>query len=334
MELPAGSPQDTWMMTHLADEDPKKGQAVIDLLSPPRLQEGALHTFLWTWGRRDPRAALDYVRTFLPGSLRNMALTQVGRVWAESDGASAVRVLDEFLPGEARDAASSLIGGSWGQKAPQAAAEYFLQHGSAADHQNTVPNLVNGWANRKPREVIHWAERLPAGEDRTRFLRNGVERLAGHDPQAARDYMRGQPGEFQELVYQGLASSWARQDPAEAIQWASTLEDDRRRKNALAIIAQHWGRDDVVSAGKWLNTLPLGEIRDAAVGTYVIPLAGTDPRGAIEWTLSIREDQRREQRLEEVARIWMKNDPTSARAWLNQKNPLSAPVRDRLLEVK
>lgn len=67
-----------------------------------------------------------------------------------------------------------------------------------------------------------------------------------------------------------------------------------------------------------LAGLPEGQLREAAFCSYASGLAASDPALAARWAQGIAQADLRTRALEQVAGVWLKADPTGARAWIEQ----------------
>lgn len=67
----------------------------------------------------------------------------------------------------------------------------------------------------------------------------------------------------------GVAESWARQQPREALQWALDLTDDQSRQPAVAAAIGAWTVDDRIAAREAALALPRGDLRDLALTAYL-----------------------------------------------------------------
>jgi hypothetical protein len=79
---------------------------------------------------------------------------------------------------------------------------------------------------------------------------------------------------------------------------------------------QSWARQDPAAAGEYLSSLKESPERDAAVGGYATRVSREDPGSAMEWAKTINDEGIREDTMVDVARDWYRNDKTAAEEWI------------------
>lgn len=70
-------------------------------------------------------------------------------------------------------------------------------------------------------------------------------------------------------VATGVAETWARQQPREALRWALDLQDEQARQPAVAAAIAAWTVDDRAAAREAVLALPRGDLRDRALSAYL-----------------------------------------------------------------
>jgi hypothetical protein len=112
-----------------------------------------------------------------------------------------------------------------------------------------------------------------------------------------------------------LADDWANEDPKAVMDWAENLSG-KSKAEAYEEAMQSWARQDPAAAGEYLSSLKESPERDAAVGGYATRVSREDPGSAMEWAKTINDEGIREDTMVDVARDWYRNDKTAAEEWI------------------
>ncbi|MEN8773525.1 MAG: hypothetical protein ABF379_12840 [Akkermansiaceae bacterium] len=113
-----------------------------------------------------------------------------------------------------------------------------------------------------------------------------------------------------------LADDWADEDPKAVMDWAENLSG-KSKAEAYEEAMQSWARQDPAAAGEYLSSLQESPERDAAVGGYASRVSREDPSSAMEWAKTINDDGIRQETMVDVARDWYRNDRTAAEEWIS-----------------
>ncbi len=80
-----------------------------------------------------------------------------------------------------------------------------------------------------------------------------------------------------------------------------------------------WTSNDFNGAAAWLQKLDPSPIRDTAVETFANKVAAREPESAIDWALTISDEQKREATVSHLALLWKGKDAQAAEAYLAEK---------------
>ena len=110
---------------------------------------------------------------------------------------------------------------------------------------------------------LEWLSREPEGEDKETSLRVIFATWAIIDREAALAWMAaqtaGEPAPWVRSLFVHYAKLLAADSPAEAIEWAERVEDDREREAALIFVASMWRQQDEAASEAWLLQSSLSE---------------------------------------------------------------------------
>ena len=158
--------------------------------------------------------------------------------------------------------------------------------------------------------------------------------MAATDPQAAANYVTGLPvGDSQNKAAISVVNQWMQSDPQAASTWAAGFTGSTRQQ-ALNTVVQQWAQNDPAAAGQWLAALPEDSAKQSAEQSYVNNLSWQYPDMAAPVALALTDENQRNNAIQNIARNWLRSDPTAAANWLqttalpeNQKQSLLNSVK-------
>ena len=83
---------------------------------------------------------------------------------------------------------------------------------------------------------------------------HAVWHWTNEDPSAAADWLLQQPqGEFRDNGVGALAKATFDSDPASAVTWAATIDNDRQREGAIERGVREWAKREPAQARNWVQ---------------------------------------------------------------------------------
>ena len=252
--------------------------------------------------------SIDQIARMPGNSSRVQALMEFYASLTPSQLADEAAKLDG-LPMNERIMASFLLFGRWAEVDPTAAMAFSNTMGMAGGFVR--PTILQSWASVDPANAAKYY-----GENPREF--------------AMMDMMGGGRGP---MGGQGaasiIASEWARQDPAAAMAWASSLSngkgqamtsvvgevaktDPRKaaemiamldagdQANAYRSVAAQYGALDFAEAQNWIRTLPAGE-QAAAMAAAIGGLSNKDPQAAAQQVAGMAAGDDKDRLISEIA---------------------------------
>ena len=123
--------------------------------------------------------------------------------------------------------------------------------------------IGRNWALRDGAAALAWLSTAPEGHDRTLALKLTFDLWARTDLEAARAWMAaqttGEPAPWVRVIYPTYAQLLSGKDPAEAMRWASRIENEQEREHLMIGVARVWRHLDEAAAEEWLLQSPLSE---------------------------------------------------------------------------
>lgn len=204
------------VLRNLAQIDPEiAAQKAIALTEPQQRQE-ALREVVHAWAGGNEKAALAWAQT-LSGADRVAALGALSSRIADTNPEEAVAIFSEF--------AASL---------PSEAA-------SAGENKQVARSLAHSLTENDPQQAIAWVQGLAEGPLRDEALAGVAAKWASYDARATSEWIAHLPaGEGRDAAAQELVGVIARDDPESAWQWALSIGDRVRRKQAASQVLSAW----------------------------------------------------------------------------------------------
>jgi hypothetical protein len=291
---------------------------------------------------RDKKArSLDEIYNKPGQTSRVQALLDLYSSLGPDEFAAEAEKLDA-LPFNERILASVLLFGKWAEVDPTAAMAFTDTMGFAGAFVR--PTVLQGWASTDPVNAAKYYTDNPA-----QFaMMNMMGGRGGRGGMGAQG-----PGEI-------IAGEWAKQDPAAAMAWASSLKTNSAeamtsvisqvaktdpakaaqmvgnmaadaQKGAYETIAKQWGAKNFSEAQAWANGLP-EEQRAAALSAAIAGLAQSSPELAAAEIGKMTDPDAIREAVPTVAKNYARSDVRGSMDWLNSLNNDDAK-RDSMREV-
>jgi hypothetical protein len=232
------------------------------------------------------------------------------------------------LPMGERMMASFLLFGRWAEVDPTAAMAFSNTMGMAGGFVR--PTILQSWASVDPANAAKY------------YAENSREF-------AMMDMMGG--GRRGPMGGQGassiIATEWARQDPAAALAWASSLAtgkneamtavvgevaktdprkaaemiarmDPEQRAESYRSVAAQYGALDFAEAQTWIRTLPADD-QEGALASAIEGLSGKDPAAAAKQVSAMPEGDAKDRLVGDVVRDLARKDTQAAEDFLKEQ---------------
>lgn len=277
--------------------------------------------------KRSARAGSTKEIARMPGNS-----SRVGALLEFYSGLSAEQLAEEAgklesLPMNERMMASFLLFGRWAEVDPQAAMAFSGTMGMAG-------NFV------RPTVLQSWASVDPAGA--AKFLQDNPREFAMMGM-----FGGGRGGQGGQGGASIIASEWARQDPAGALAWASTLTadkgqamtsvigevaktdprkaagmiasmDEADRQRAYSTVAAQYGALNFAEAQPWIQSLPAADQADA-LAAAIGGLSNNDPAAAVKQLNAMADGDAKNRLVPDVVEDLARRDPQAAADFLKSQ---------------
>jgi hypothetical protein len=236
--------------------------------------------------------------------------------------------------GEKKDAALAGLLETWGQNDPKGMAAYALGLPAGDLHAKYLTAACRQMAVRDLPETVEMLKALADAALRQSIL----EQAAGdcdlaHMDQAAKYVVAMPAGDDQKAVIKGLLAGWAPADPETAVNWLCSFPETNSQPEQVQSVIKAWAQSEPSAVAKWLADSPAGTDSEATVSAFLEGAAAKYPGYAAQWTQIVADETQRQKYQVQVARQWLKTDPSAALKWIDSLNFPEA-IKQRLEPVK
>ncbi len=174
-------------------------------------------------------------------------------------------------------------------------------------------------SREKFKASIREAGAISSPEARNKALAEALWDVVDTDPEQARQEIdKLTPGSQEKIdLIQHFAMRLAEQDPAEAAQWAASLETEEEKSLAFGKIAIVVSATDPVKAAHLLSASGVaGREFDVAVVEVVQRWAGESPTDALAWATQFPPGESKTAAITGALGVWSVGDTQGAAAWV------------------
>jgi hypothetical protein len=331
---------------------------------------GGMAVFFQAWAQLDPKNALAGAFQLKDITFRKLAATTVVNSTSPSSTPELIAMLtehpDKDLLSECKNEFLDPLISSWSSLDPEAASKFMDDLGDSKTSLNYKArnNIAYNWGTLDPDAALEWVRKQkgtdyldpsymydevirgwcfkdigaasayvaqhlddPAAD---RAAASVAEAMFARDPDSATGWVSNMPnGSARSEAESTIARVWVEKDPSAAAKWFAALPENEQ-SDLVGTIAKTWADNNWPEASRWIETLS-GDVRDFAISNVMNRENATES-DSLTLALSIRNDELRQTRIENVIQNWSYNDPQSAEAWV-KSSPLSLEDRERLLSL-
>src|SRR5262245_13763552 len=281
--------------------------------------------FMLAWSRFDAPGAFAWARAW-PTQWSTTLTEQAIHAWAFRDAPGALRALETVEDPEQKALLQRALLEGWLHGPDRAGATGFLAALPDPRQRGRLAFVLAGEMARDGTEaVMRWAEAVP--EDAPHEFKKGAFQLASgfvarEDPrQAAAWFEANRMHPYSAGSLEGIARKWAEyHEPPALFEWLRSLPTDGESasdtRRAVTAGFSVWIDRAPEDAEAWLaSSLPDPEL-DPLIVELVRARSQASPASAIEWAARIQDPPQRLRSTIQAARVWQRQDPEVAGAWL------------------
>lgn len=205
----------------VAREDPVKAASMLGGIDA-ELAGGSYRAVAESYGAKDFAAAQAWIQG-LPADQQAGAMAAAISGLARTDPAAAAAQVASMEDGGSKDRAVRNVVGSMAMEDPQGAAEFLTQNGSADAQEGSMRELMPAWVAKDPDGALNYAMQMEEGGPRDRAISSYV---------------------------------WSNQQasPADLVQVAESISNERSRSRTVGWMASRWMREDEDAARAYIES--------------------------------------------------------------------------------
>ena len=273
-------------------QGPSDLRAKLDREADPLARYKLAMDHMEAWVGRDPRGALDWIKSQQPSVRRKEVMRLALAQFAESD--------------------------------PKGAAEWVMANLSGIERHNSLIQISGPWSRINGTEAATWLSALPASKERDAALESALFGWGTVDPVAAVEYAGAK------VTDKGLASvlrrasyaGWAKSDPVAAV--SASLDSSRGHGDMtqFANTLANWATVDLAASSEWLmkNVSSPNERTEAVLELSTI-FARQSPDAGLEWIGGLPDENERRLASNQFAVDWASVDPAASAKWASGQSP-------------
>jgi hypothetical protein len=248
------------------------------------------------WARQDPAAALAWANSLTTEKSQAMGAV-VGEV-AKTDPAKAASMLTSMSGTDLKDACRAV------------ATQYGASDFTAAQA---------------------WIRTLPENEQ-AGALAAAIGGLSNKDPEAAAGQLaKMQEGEAKSGIIGEVIGDWARVNPTAAGDLLKKQTDSNAQREAMRQLMPAWVGQNPAAALEYANSYQPGAVRDGALQSYIWSNQKGEPADLVKVAETITDEGDRNRSIGIAAARWMREDETSAKAYIQQSTTIPDDAKQRIL---
>ncbi|HZF00548.1 MAG TPA: hypothetical protein VE344_01495 [Methylomirabilota bacterium] len=141
-----------------------------------------------------------------------------------------------------------------------------------------------------------------------------------------------EPVSLREELLRQVARSWSQYDPAQALEWASNLNDPGERENTLTLVCSGVAQTDPLAAMEDAQRTGLDQ-NTGAIESLVQVWASHDLEGAVAWTKQLPASDTRDQMIARLAFDEVQTDPARAANLVAEQIPAGSIQDESAISV-
>jgi hypothetical protein len=314
----------------------------------PELSGANLGDIASAWSRRDLSAATNWISRLPDGEKKDTALLALANATTDRAPLLAAELSTRLTTNRPATELLQGIATSLARVDLASAVEWARGLKEEPARQAALSALSEPWAQNDPQGMTTYALGLPPGDAQVQLLKTAGRQLSRRDlpgmvklltplsdgglrqsilEEAGRDcdllhleqtakFISTMPaGDDQQAVLRGLLANWTAADPEAAVNWLVAFPETNAQPEQVQSVLKAWSQSEPAAVAKWLGNLPSGIASDEMIGAFLEGAEVKYPAYAAQWTQSVTDDAQRQKFQLQVARQWLKTDPSAALKW-------------------
>lgn len=180
-----------------------------------------------------------------------------------------------------------------------------------------LQTIMRGWGLRNARQALDWLETQPPSDRKTELMAAAMSGMTITAPDEALDIVMS-IGNREERLASGRAviQQWTRSDPNAVKDWY-TSANPAAQKLTVGLISLTYARTDPVAAVEWVMSLP-NDQRNRALPKMLGYVSRAQPELAAQLFTEISDPKAKRSAAVSILSSWTRRDLDSARDWMLQ----------------
>jgi len=253
-----------------------------------------------------------------PKKLREMLAIQ------ESLAQQDVRALvDELMADKSQESQQALYFamGVLAEQSPMEALDLVLAQQGSQQLGYGVYQAVAASMEKDPEGTLARVQTIENKMVRQRAMSSAINTLAMKNPEKALDiYLNSDMSGQNDYSLHTIFNQLAQKDHGMAAAALDKIQDDQKRMRAMSGLLSSWLREDPAGAWEWAQKQPLaGQTHQDARYQALTTWAQSDPEAALQAAQAL-PDRVRQQTLPQIIGSWARQDPEAALSWITSSD--------------
>ena len=265
--------------------------AMLERVTGPLVRYKLALDHMEAWVKRDPRGALDWIKSQQLSARRKEVMRLAIGQYAENDA--------------------------------KGAAEWVLANLSGVDLHNTLIQISSPWSRVNGPEAVAWLSELPESKQRDAALESAFFGWGSVDPiSAVAQADNHQDKELASVWRRASYAGWAKSDPVEAVSASLNSSRQHDDMSQFANTLANWATIDLSASADWLqkNVSAPAERADAILELSTI-FARQSPDAGLDWIRSLPDEKERQLASNQFAIDWASVDAAASAKWAAEQAP-------------
>jgi hypothetical protein len=250
--------------------------------------------------------------------------------WAKQDPAGALAWANTLTTDKSQ--ALGAVAGEVAKDDPKKAAEMLASIGTGSDLGSAYRSVAERYGATNFSEARAWINTLPADEQ-SRALASAIGGLSDKDPAAAAaEAARLEEGDTKDRVIPTIIGDLARTNPKAAADLLVKQASEEAKREGVGELMPSWVNQDPAAALNFATSLEPGEVQDSAIQSWVFHNNTAPPADTIKVAEKISDENDRNRTISFTAMRWMREDEAAARAYVESSTVLPEDTKTNILE--
>jgi hypothetical protein len=214
--------------------------------------------------RNDPQAALDYIAT---ASDRSDLVRVLTREQVANGVPATARWAAELPDSDLRGPALEAVARHYMQVDPASGMVWAAESATAPEMRQAVGRIADRMADQDVLAAYKWTQQLPPGAGQEEAYQQVFSEWARKDPTASsQELLRMPTGPQRDNAIHSFAGSLVRENPQDAMVWATAIGDPGLRLNTQIDVARKWHDTSPAAAQSWIAANLPADAQNRALG--------------------------------------------------------------------